>query len=641
MLLSTAVAPRSSSRFPFLRPSKALTLTPRIHHLSLSNPCPSSSPLLSVAAARGSPPQITSFPSLLSSPLAQIAPFLRVEWEPVLKGWLCSVVAVCCLYHAVPRLGRLPAILADIRSPWVLQEGATLVALGFARSAATYLQQAFLWEAATRSVYRLRVHVFDRVLERDLGFFEGKDSLLAGDVAYRMTAEAADVSDALYALLNMAVPDTVQLVVMATQMVAVNPMLSLLAALAVPCILFSIAYLGEILRKISRRASLCSARLSAYLNEVLPMMLAVKANMGETKESLRFQRLAHDNLLQQHKKRKMKALIPQLVQALYIGGLLALCACSIVLSKNSCDSSNFFSFASALALLIEPIKGMGKAYNELKQGEPAIERLFDLTRFNPKVIEKPGAINLDYVSGDIKLCGVTFGYGDDMPNVLEGVNLHVRPGEMVALVGPSGGGKTTLSKLILRLYDPQHGSILVDNHDIRNIKLRCLRKHIVMVSQESMLFSGTVAENIGYRDLTGEINMENVEKAARIANAHEFIAKLAKGYHTNIGQRGSLLSGGQKQRLAIARALYQEASILILDEATSALDSRSELLVRQALERLLANHTVLVIAHRLETVQMADRVIVLDKGKITEISKSSFLRRGGHCDLRLLDKVIV
>ncbi|KAG6471915.1 hypothetical protein ZIOFF_069368 [Zingiber officinale] len=223
-----------------------------------------------------------------------------------------------------------------------------------------------------------------------------------------------------------------------------------------------------------------------------------------------------------------------------------------------------------------------------------------------------------------------------MPYVLDQADLHIRPGERVALVGPSGGGKTTLSKLLLRLYDPQCGSILVDNHDIQDVKLKSLRKHIVLVSQESMLFSGTVTENIGYRDLTGQINQADVEYAARIANADEFITKFVEGYETNIGQRGSLLSGGQKQRLAIARALYQNASLLILDEATSALDGKSELLVREALKRLMENHTVLVIAHRLETVQMADRVAVLDRGKLTEIAKSSFLSSGGLCDSHLV-----
>ncbi|RRT50610.1 hypothetical protein B296_00026945 [Ensete ventricosum] len=410
MLLRSAVAP--PSRHPplstslFHGSSRTLTLTrtpPRRFPSVLSSPVAPSkpSPLLAVAASCESHPRIITLPFPFSSPLAQIAPFLRIEWEAVLKGWLCSIVAVSCLCRAVPKLGHLPSLLADIRSPLVLREGGVLVALACARSAAAYLQQAYLLEAATRSVWRLRVHVFDRVLQRDMAFFEGKDAILAGDVAYRMTAEAADVSDALHAILN-----------------------------------------------------------------VLPSMLVVKANVGESKESLRFQRLAYDNLVFQLKKKKMKALIPQLVQALYVGGLLVLCAGSVVVSRNSCDCSSYLSFVTALTLLIEPIKGVGKAYNELKQGEPAIERLLDLTRFKPKVF------------------------------IIIGCHLY-------------------------KLEDKP--------------KL-------------SMLFSGTVAENIGYRDLTGQINQENVENAARIANADEFIATLAKGYATNIGQAGSLLSGGQKQR---------------------------------------------------------------------------------------------
>lgn len=273
---------------------------------------------------------------------------------------------------------------------------------------------------------------------------------------------------------------------------------------------------------------------------------------------------------------------------------------------------------------------MGKAYNEWKQGEPAIERLFDLTRFNSKVIEKPDVIDLDNITGEVKFCDISFRYGDNMPFVLNGLNLHIKAGETIALVGPSGGGKTTLVKLLLRLYDSLSGSILIDNHNIQDIRLDNLRRHISLVSQDITLFSGSVAENIGYRDLMSKIDMERVEHAAQTANADEFIRELPEGYKTNIGPRGSILSGGQKQRLALARALYQNSSILILDEATSALDSRSELLVRKAVERMMENHTVLVIAHRLETVLMAKRVFLLRDGKLEELTRSALL--GGHHD---------
>jgi len=243
------------------------------------------------------------------------------------------------------------------------------------------------------------------------------------------------------------------------------------------------------------------------------------------------------------------------------------------------------------------------------------------------VTDKPRAIHLQSVNGDIKFHDVTFRYVDGMPPVADGVNLHIRPGEIIAFVGPSGGGKTTLAKLLLRLYHPQSGYILLDNHDIQDIQLQCLRTHIAFVSQDTMLFSGTIAENIAYRDPVGDINMNRVEYAAKIANAEEFIKMLPEGYHSNVGQRGSSLSGGQKQRLSIARAIYQNSSILIMDEATSALDIRSELLLKEALSNLITKHsvTVIIIAHRQEMVLMADRIISLERGELREMSKSAFL----------------
>ncbi|CAN1134080.1 ABC transporter B family member 29, chloroplastic [Linum perenne] len=408
-----------------------------------------------------------------------------------------------------------------------------------------------------------------------------------------------------------------QLSAMAMQMLVISPALSTISAMVVPCTSLAIAYLGERMRKISKDAHLSVANVSAYLNEVLPAILFVKANNAELCESVRFQRLADADLLAHLKKKKMKALTPQIVQIIYFGGLFTLCVGSLVVSKGCFDSCNVVSFMTSLVFLVEPIQDFGKAFNEWKQGEPAIERLFDLANFKSKVIEKQDAIELKSVKGDVKFYDVSFKYGDDRPLILNKLNLHIQAGETVALIGPSGGGKTTLVKLLLRLYDPLSGGILLDNRNIQNIHLESLRKHTI--------FSGTIAENIGYQDLTSEIDMEKVKMAARNANADEFIRMLPNGYETSVGPRGSSLSGGQKQRLAIARAIYQDAAILILDEATSALDSKSELLVRQALERLTKNHTVLVIAHRLETVLMANRILLLDKGELQEISRSSIM----------------
>ncbi|KAI3842175.1 hypothetical protein MKW92_013890, partial [Papaver armeniacum] len=308
----------------------------------------------------------------------------------------------------------------------------------------------------------------------------------------------------------------------------------------IPCICIVIGYLGHRLSKISKKAHLTVAKLSAYLNEVLPSMLFIKESNAERCESARFQKLAHAYLSEQLKKKRMKAFIPHIVQGVYVGTLLIFCVGSVVVSRGAIDGASMLSFVTSPFLLIEP----SHAYNELKQGEPAIERLFDLTNFISQM-----QLIWDLFFGDVKFYNVSFKYGENMPLVLDALNLHIKPGETVALVGPSGGGKTTFLKLLLRLYEPLCGSILIDDQNIRSCTLESLRRHVGLLSQDTMstLFLGTVAENIGYRDFLGKIDMKKVEHAANTANADEFIETFRPGYETNIGRRGSIFSGGQKQ----------------------------------------------------------------------------------------------
>ncbi|KAL6650648.1 hypothetical protein ACP70R_009573 [Stipagrostis hirtigluma subsp. patula] len=650
LTLTPYASPRSRSGVCFAR-ARALAVTP--------TPAASCAFRLRASAIDSPPPQ---------SSLAEVFPYVAAEWETVAKGWACAAAAVFCLSRAVPAAGRLPRAFAACGGGSVAGGGAAveavargglaLAAFASARAAASYAQQALLWEAALRAAGRLRERAFERLLARDLAFFEGRGGVAAGDVAHRITDEADDVADAIYSVLNVQgllaheivtiVPTSLQLVTMGIQMVTINPLLSVLAATVIPCMCLVLASLGKRLRQISKEAHLSLATLAAYLNDVVPSMLTVKANNGEHKELLRFQKLVRDDLKNNLGKKKMKTLIPQAVRATYIGGLVVLCAGSIAVAGTSFNAEGFLSFLTALALVVEPIQDLGKAYNEYKQGEPALERIFDLMRFIPEVRDKPTAIHLEYVKGDIKFHDVTFRYVDGMPPVVDAMNLHIRPRETIAFVGPSGGGKSTLAKLLLRLYHPQSGIelntskilcrfwyILLDDHDIQDIQLQCLRTHIAFVSQDAMLFSGTIAENIAYRDPVGDIDMARVEYAAKIANAEEFIKMLPDGYDSNVGQRGSSLSGGQKQRLSIARAIYQDSSVLIMDEATSALDIRSELLLKEALRNLMANNTVtvLIIAHRQEMVLMADRIVSLEGGKLREITKSAFLSQDGRFGL--------
>ncbi|KAL4339069.1 ABC transporter B family member 29, chloroplastic-like [Arachis hypogaea] len=567
-----------------------------------------------------------------------LQPFLISNRKPIILGWLCSAISVFSLSQLVSRLGKFSN--AAIDGPQLRSQGLILLCLVAARLVSGYGQHALLWDAALKTVYEVRVHVFDRVLERELGYFEGREGgASAGDIAYRITAEASDVADTVYSVLNTIVPSTLQLSAMMAQMIVISPVLSLISFTVIPCMSLFVAYLGQELRKISREAHLSIAALSAYLNEMLPAVFFVKANNAELCESARFKRLAQIDYHAKLNKRRMKAAIPQVIQAIYYGTLSILCAGSLLISRGSFDGHSFISFVTSLLFSIEPIQDVGKAYNEWRQGEPAVERLHDMTKFKDKVVEKPDAVELGHIMGELKFRDVSFKYNDDMPHVLNGLNLNIRAGEIVALVGPSGGGKTTLVKLLLRLYNPVSGSILIDNHNIENIRLRSLRKHVGLVSQDITLFSGTIAENIGYRDLTTKIDMERVKHVAQTAHADEFIRKLPEGYETNIGPRGSTLSGGQRQRLAIARALYQDPSILILDEATSALDSKSELLVRKAVEHLMENRTVLVIAHRLETVMMAKRVFLMDNGKLQEVPRSTMFN--GHKDSLLSSGLVI
>lgn len=568
----------------------------------------------------------------LSRTFKFIKPFVETQREPILKAWFCAVISVGSLFLAVPRIGELSGLLAagDLRN--LTKKAVLTMALVLSRSVAQYFQQALLWEAALNVTYEIRSYVFQRVLNREMSYFEGAGGALAGDIAYRITAEGKDTADTVYALLHTLVPSTLQLTAMGLRMFFLSPILSLATISVIPCMSLAIAYLGEKLRHISRKGQESIAVLSSYLNEVLPSMIIVKAYNAEDCEHWRFEKLASADRDAHISKRKLKAFIPEVITSVYAGAILILFwVGSWVISCGTFNGAGMVSFVTSLVLLIEPIQDLGKSYNELKQGEPAIERLFELTTFSPQVVDKDDMTPLGSVAGDVKFSNVTFHYGDTLPPVLSNLSLHVKAGETVAIVGPSGGGKTTLAKLLLRLYDPSGGCILVDGHDIRNASLKSLRQCIVLVPQDIVLFAGTVAENIGYGKMPDKIDMKKVEQAAKLANADGFIQKLSEGYDTNVGQRGSCLSGGQRQRLAIARAIYQEASILILDEATSALDNKSELLVREALEHLMANRTVFVIAHRLETVRKADRIFLLDGGKLVEEgTHSSLLAQGGH-----------
>lgn len=288
-----------------------------------------------------------------------------------------------------------------------------------------------------------------------------------------------------------------------------------------------------------------------------------------------------------------------------------------VIRGHGFTTGHFITVIGAISAMYTPAKRSVGTINNINNNSSAIERVFEIMKLEPEIINGENPVKFDTFKRDIELSNVFFSYNDDEDYVLKDINLYVKKGETVALVGNSGGGKTTIANLIPRFYDVSKGSIKVDGIDVRDYEIKSLRRNIGIVPQETFLFGGSIKENIRYGNR--HATDDEIIRAAKMANAHEFIVKLSDSYETEIGERGVLLSGGQKQRIAIARAILENPQILILDEATSALDNESEKLVQEALEKLMLEKTTFIIAHRLSTVINSDKIVVLQKGEIKEM----------------------
>ena len=354
----------------------------------------------------------------------------------------------------------------------------------------------------------------------------------------------------------------------------------------------------------------------------------VKAFGMEDYERQRFSRYNDDYFRLLMRRVRLRALSSPLVEMWGgLGGAVILWYGGHAVIEGSMTTGDFFSFMTALMMMYTPVRGITRANNRVQEGLAAASRVFQVLDTPPEVQEAPNAKQLPPFREAIELRNVGFRYGDRW--VLRGLNLTVRRGERLALVGPSGAGKTTLVNLIPRFYDVQEGAVLIDGHDVRSVTLRSLRSQIALVTQQTVLFNDTVRNNIAYG--SPQRGEAEIVEAARRAHAHEFIVRLPQGYDTVIGEQGTRLSGGERQRIAIARAFLKDAPILILDEATSELDAASEQEVQRGLEELMRGRTVIIVAHRLTTVRNADRIAVLSGGRIVEEgTHEELMRRGGE-----------
>ncbi|BCU09511.1 MULTISPECIES: ABC transporter ATP-binding protein [Microcystis] len=543
-----------------------------------------------------------------------LIPYLRPQTQTIILAFICTIGFTVFW----PILAWLAGQMARYIGEGNVQALATLSGVGavvfLLRGMSQYGQDSLMAKASLKIALELRKKVYAHLQTLGLNYFE---TAKTGDLSYRLTEDIDRIGEVINKFFHDFIPSALQLIVVFAYMFIVNWQLTIAVIIIAPLLGVLVGFFGEKLLQYARRAQAKISNLSALLTEVFSGIRVVQAFAAEDYQTELFAQEAEENRRAQYLSESTKALqyvVVGFLQALGVIFLFFLAGWQI--SQKNLTGIDFVSYVAAVAMLIDPIAHITSNYNQFKQGQASMDRIFELLAILPTITEKPNAINLQPHSKEVEYCQVNFYYNQDR-QVLKNINFTAHAGEMIALVGASGAGKTTLVNLLLRFYDPTSGKILIDGVDIRDVTLKSLRRQIGVVLQENILFSGTIAQNIAFGQ--GDFNLQEVEKAAKIANAHQFIGELSQGYYTYVGERGVNLSGGQRQRIAIARAVLSNPRILILDEATSALDSESEALVQEALERIMTERTVFVIAHRLATVRKANRILVLEKGEIIEV----------------------
>jgi ATP-binding cassette subfamily B protein len=573
------------------------------------------------------PPSTAGFRRLL--------PLLLPHRRALVGGGLCMLVFVACWPLLAWLAGQLiPAIGAGDLAR-VLRVIVLALSVFMVQKLAQFGQDSLLAEPALLVSQDLRRQLFARLQRLDFGALE---KLSAGDLTYRLTEDADRVGEVIYKTIQDTTPSALQLVVVFGYMVWLDWPLSLATLVLAPVVAILVSVFGARVMQAAERSQKQVSELAGLLGEAIGGLPLVRAFAAEPWLQQRFEEEIDLHRRARYRTQRLLALQYPVVGFLEAAGILAVLLIGAArIQAGGLDAQGFSSYVTALLMLIDPISHLTTNFNEFQQGQASLRRLREIEREPVEAPDRPDAQPLGQVAGSLELRDVTFGYDPDQP-VLRGLDLTVAAGQVVALVGPSGAGKSTLFSLLLRFNTAQQGQVLLDGQDLAGLRAYELRRAVALVPQQSSVFSGTVAEAIAFGR---PASPEQIREAARLANADGFIEALPQGYGSRIEERGSNFSGGQLQRLAIARAVLGNPAVLLLDEATSALDAEAEAAVQRGLDQAMAGRTVLVIAHRLATVQTADRIVVLEAGQVVEQgSHSTLMARGGRyrefCERQLI-----
>jgi ATP-binding cassette subfamily B protein len=516
----------------------------------------------------------------------------------------------------------IPAIGAG-NFPQVLRAVFSALGVFLVQKAAQFGQDTLLAGPALQVSQELRHLLFARLQQLE---FSSLEKLSAGDLTYRLTEDADRVGEVIYKTIQDTTPSALQLVVVLGYMLWLDWPLALATLLLAPVVALLVSGFGARVMTAAERSQKQVSDLASLLAEAIGGLPLVRAYAAEPWLQQRFDEEIDLHRRARYRTLRLLALQHPVVGFLEAGGILAVLLIGAArIQAGGLDSQGFSSFVAGLLMLIDPISHLTTNFNEFQQGQASLRRLRAIEAEPVEPPDRPDAAPLGAVRGELVLEQVSFGY-EPGQEVLHQLDLRVEPGQVVALVGPSGAGKSTLFSLLLRFNVADQGQVLLDGRNLADLRARELRRAVALVPQQSRVFSGTVAEAIAFGRAASP---EDIRRAARTANAAGFIEALPQGYESRIEERGSNFSGGQLQRLAIARAVLGDPAVLLLDEATSALDAEAEEAVQQGLEQAMAGRSVLVIAHRLATVQEADRIVVLERGTIVEQGSHGELMAAG------------